>query len=166
MRGFPVSVLFPTTAPLYRAAGWELAGCRYETVLGPGRSWRSRVPTGIAGGVGPAAHEAPKVRRATPADGAAIVEVKGLVHEQLRHCGPNTREPWMVADWLDDEDHFAYLADDGFLSYRWADEQGRDRGRRAHRRLAPRRPGRSGRSWPRTPPWPAGSGPASPRMTR
>ena len=29
--------------------------------------------------------------------------------------------PAEVARWLDDEDHFAYLADDGFLSYRWAD---------------------------------------------
>ncbi len=60
------------------------------------------------------------MRRASPADAAAIVEVKGLVHERLRHCGPNTREPWVLRDWLDDEDHFAYLADDGFLSYRWS----------------------------------------------
>ena len=27
-RGFPVSALFPTTAALYRAAGWERAGGR------------------------------------------------------------------------------------------------------------------------------------------
>ena len=122
-RGFPVSVLFPTTAPLYRAAGWELAGRRYEAVLEARSLLALASPDRlIAGGVGPAAHEAPKVRRATPADGAAIVEVEGLVHEQLRSCGPDTREPWMVADRLDDEDRFAYLADDGFLSYRWADE--------------------------------------------
>jgi hypothetical protein len=55
-----------------------------------------------------------------PADGAAIVEVKSLVHAHLRHCGPNTREPWELRTWLDDPEHFAYLADDGFLSYRWA----------------------------------------------
>jgi predicted acetyltransferase len=42
------------------------------------------------------------------------------VHERLRHCGPNTREPWELRDWLADPEHFAYLADDGFLSYRWA----------------------------------------------
>jgi predicted acetyltransferase len=115
-RGFGVSVLFPTTAPLYRAAGWEMAGGRYETVL-PARSL-----TALADPEWPAGQYqgAPKLRRATPADGAAIVEVKGLVHEQLRHCGPNTREPWILRDWLDDEDHFAYLADDGFLSYRWS----------------------------------------------
>jgi hypothetical protein len=136
-RGFPVSVLFPTTAPLYRAAGWEIAGGWYETVL-PARSlaalaspdWPSTAGTSTAGtgaagtglvGTGPALTGSPKLWRATPADAAAIVEVEGLVHERLLHCGPSTREPWMLRDWLDDEDRFAYLADDGFLSYRWAD---------------------------------------------
>jgi predicted acetyltransferase len=115
-RGYPVSVLFPTTAPLYRAAGWETAGRVYETVL-PGSSLAAfAAPDRHAGPV----HDAAKLRRATPADAAAVVEVEGLAHEQLLHCGPNTREPWMVRDWLDDEDHFAYLADDGFLSYRWS----------------------------------------------
>jgi predicted acetyltransferase len=115
-RGYPLSVLFPTTAPLYRAQGWEFGGRRYETVLPAGaltaftRDQEPRAATA----------EAPKLRRATPADAAAIVEVKGLVHERLLHCGPNTREPREVQNWLDDEDHFAYLADDGFLSYRWS----------------------------------------------
>ena len=123
-RGFPVSVLFPSTAPLYRAGGWEIAGRRYEAVLEARSLLALASPDQLAAGdAGPAAQDAPKVRRATSADGAAIVEVEGLVHEQLRNCGPDTREPWMVADRLDDEDRFAYLADDGFLSYRWAEEQ-------------------------------------------
>jgi predicted acetyltransferase len=117
-RGFALSVLFPATAPLYRAGGWEIAGGVHETVL-PARSLTALADRDQ--GAGAAAHTSPKIRRATPADGAAIVEVKGLVHERLLHCGPNTREPWILRDWLDDEDHFAYLADDGFLSYRWAD---------------------------------------------
>jgi predicted N-acetyltransferase YhbS len=117
-RGMPVSVLFPATVPLYRAYGWEIAGGVHETVL-PARSLTALADRDHA--VGVAADASPKLRRATPADGAAIVRVKGLVHERLLHCGPNTREPWIVRDWLDDEDHFAYLADDGFLSYRWAD---------------------------------------------
>jgi len=122
-RGFPVSVLFPTTAPLYRAGGWEIAGRQYETVLEARSLLALASPDRLAaGGASQAADDAPKVRRATPADGAAIVQVEGLVHEQLRNCGPDTREPWMVADWLDDEDRFAYLADDGFLSYRWGDD--------------------------------------------
>jgi hypothetical protein len=133
-RGFPVSVLFPTTAPLYRAAGWEIAGRRYETVV-PARSLaalaqpdRPGAPFGQgdsgarrAPGADPASNHAPKLRRATPADAAAIVEVQGMVHGQLLHRGPNTRDPWELRDWLDDEDHFVYLADDGFLSYRWAE---------------------------------------------
>lgn len=115
-RGYPLSVLFPATAALYRKAGWEMAGGVHQTVL-PAAALAALLPPDVAGGdSGP-----PKLRRATPADGAAIVGVKGLVHQELRHCGPNTRDPAELRDWLDDEDHFAYLADDGFLSYRWAD---------------------------------------------
>jgi hypothetical protein len=122
-----VSALYPATAPLYRSFGWEIAGGKYETVvpvrslatlIGPDES----VPAGPGSpAAGPAAPPtAPALRRATPDDGAAIVAIKGLVHERLRHCGPNTREPWELRDWLADPEHFAYLADDGFLSYRWA----------------------------------------------
>ena len=140
-RGYPVSALYPATAPLYRSFGWEIAGGKYETVV-PVRSLASligpdeSVPTPAGQGdpaFGPAAPDsgspapaarfaamAPKLRRATPDDSAAIVAVKGLVHARLRHCGPNTREPWELRDWLGDPEHFAYLADDGFLSYRWA----------------------------------------------
>jgi predicted acetyltransferase len=129
-RGYPVSALYPATAPLYRAFGWEIAGGTYETVL-PARSLGALLspPHAISttsGAAGPAAADdsspASRFRRATPDDGAAIVEVKGLVHARLRHCGPNTRDPRDLHDWLDDVDHFAYLADDGFLSYRWAPE--------------------------------------------
>jgi predicted acetyltransferase len=129
-RGYPVSALYPATAPLYRSFGWEIAGGKYETVV-PARSLASMigpddsVPTAplAAGSAAPglsSAALAPALRRATPDDGAAIVAVKGLVHARLRHCGPNTREPWELRSWLDDPEHFAYLADDGFLSYRWA----------------------------------------------
>jgi len=111
-RGYPVSALYPTTAPLYRSVGWEFAGREYETVL-PARSLTALVSAAEDGGE-------PKLRRAVPADNAAIVEVLGRVHEALRDCGPNTRDPGSLTRWLDDEDHFAYLADDGFLSYRWA----------------------------------------------
>ena len=115
-RGYPLSMLFPYIAPPYRALGWEIGGRRYETVLPTtaltalARSERPELPD----------TDVPKLRRATPADAEAIVDVKGLVHERLLHCGPNTREPWVLRDRLDDEDHFAYLAEDGFLSYRWS----------------------------------------------
>jgi predicted acetyltransferase len=124
-RGYPVSALYPATAPLYRSFGWEMAGGKYETVL-PARSVAALIgPDGTlaagsesSGGGRQAAD--PAIRRATPADCEAIVEVKGLVHGTLRHCGPSTREPWELRDWLDDPDNFAYLAPDGFLSYEWA----------------------------------------------
>jgi len=122
-RGYPVSALYPATAPLYRSFGWEIAGGRYETVL-PARSLGALLPPARADSASASADTATAaaLRRATPDDAAAIVRVLGLVHAELRHCGPNTRDPQEVRDWLDDPDNFAYLADDGFLSYRWAAE--------------------------------------------
>ncbi|MGO8956509.1 MAG: enhanced intracellular survival protein Eis [Streptosporangiaceae bacterium] len=125
--GYPVSALYPTTAQVYRSAGWEFAGAKYEAVL-PAWSLASLAApdeaAARAGGavvaVGPA--PAPKLRRATAADAEAIIDVKGRVHAELRDCGPNTREPASLHRLLADEDHFAYLAEDGFLGYRWADD--------------------------------------------
>lgn len=119
-RGYPVSTLYPATAPLYRSFGWEIAGGKYETVV-PARSLATLIgpDESVPAGPDPKA-QPPALRRATPDDSADIVAVKGLVHASLRHCGPNTREPWELRDWLADPEHFAYLADDGFLSYRWA----------------------------------------------
>jgi predicted acetyltransferase len=136
-RGYPVSVLYPATASLYRSFGWEMAGGKYQTVV-PARSLASLIGSDESVAAGPAspscqgsqaaghdtAPTGPAVRRATPDDGAAIVAVKSLVHARLRHCGPNTREPWELHYWLDDPEHFAYLADDGFLSYRWGRQAG------------------------------------------
>jgi predicted acetyltransferase len=119
-RGFCLSTLYPSTMPLYRSLGWEVAGGRYESVL----------PTASLGALlaadpyvpGPAAAlPGSSLRRATAADAGTITEVLGRVHRDLRDSGPNAREPWELAGWLEDVDNFAYLADDGFLSYRWAD---------------------------------------------
>jgi predicted acetyltransferase len=116
-QGYPVSALYPATAPLYRAFGWEIAGGRYESVL-PTRSLAAllRPDVAVPSGEG----EPAGLRRATPDDASAVIDVTGLVHASLRHCGPNTREPWECREWLDDPGNFAYLAADGFLSYRWA----------------------------------------------
>jgi predicted acetyltransferase len=147
-RGYPVSVLYPSTLPVYRSLGWEIAGARYETVIPahaltslaaadpclgqlaetsapaetarPAESDLQLRSAGPGGSAGPGA-AAPGLRRATASDAATVIETLGRVHQTLRDHGPNTREPAEAARWLDDEDHFAYLADDGFLSYRWAD---------------------------------------------
>ena len=116
-RGYPVSALYPATAPLYRSFGWEIAGGRYETVL-PTRSLAALPRPDESVTAGRSEPVAP--RRATPDDASAIIDVLGLVHASLRHCGPNTREPWECRHWLDYSGNFAYLAADGFLSYRWA----------------------------------------------
>jgi predicted acetyltransferase len=110
--GYPLSALYPTTAPVYRAAGYEIAGDLFETVL-PARFLAALTPAEPV--------PAPvKLRRAMPEDAELIAGIRDRVHTALRHCGPNLREPREVREWLEDEDHFAYLSDDGFLSYRWA----------------------------------------------
>jgi len=124
-RGYPLSVLYPATTPLYRSLGWELAGGHHHAVI-PARSLRALVPPDVtrksAGlpGDEPAGTERPAaVRRAGPDDAADVLAVLGRVHERARDCGPNTRDRGTVARWLADPELFAYLAADGFLAYHW-----------------------------------------------
>jgi predicted acetyltransferase len=126
-RGYPVSVLYPATVPLYRSLGWEFAGGYYEmtvptsalaTLIRPDEAAAEAEPAG-AGSGGPGA--APALRRAGPADAAAVVETLGRAYQALGDCGPATHAPEVVASWLDDEESLTYLADDGFLNYRWSD---------------------------------------------
>jgi predicted acetyltransferase len=120
-RGFLLSTLYPATARLYRALGWEIAGGKYETVLPTADLAALLPPDPLVGGDDAGDQpSAPGLRRATVHDGAAVVEALGAVHRTLRDSGPATETPDLVSAWLDDHDHFAYLADDGFLSYRWA----------------------------------------------
>ncbi len=124
-RGYPVSVLYPATAPIYRSLGWELAGGHHHAVI-PARSLRAFIPPDITSrspGVPgdepiPAERPAP-VRRAGPDDAEEVLAVIGRAHERARDCGPNTRAPATVARWLADPELFGYLAPDGFLAYRW-----------------------------------------------
>lgn len=117
-REYPVSVLYPSTVPLYRSMGWELAGGRYETYL-PARSLAQLVPPDPLLGE-ESRPGADGLRRAEPGDEAAVAEIIGRVHGALRQCGPSTREPAELDGWFDDEDEFAYLAADGFLNYGWS----------------------------------------------
>ncbi len=124
-RGYPVSVLYPATTPIYRSLGWELAGGHHRISL-PARSLRSllapdlgrNTPGTLADGPAGGQHAAP-FRRATPGDAADVIQVVGRVHELGRHAGPNTRDVPSVAAWLADPELYAYLAPDGFLAYRW-----------------------------------------------
>jgi predicted acetyltransferase len=124
-RGYPLSVLYPATTPIYRSLGWEMAGGDYRAGL-PARSLRSlltpdisrNTPGTLADGPAGGLHAAP-FERATPDDAEAVIGVVGQAHELARHSGPNTRDAATVAAWLADPDLFAYLAPDGFLAYRW-----------------------------------------------
>jgi predicted acetyltransferase len=115
-RGYPLSVLYPATMPLYRSLGWELAGVR-ETAVIPARSLRDLIPPDPAVPDGPAG--ATRLRRAGPGDAEAVIAVIGQVHAAARDCGPITWDAVTVEAWLTDPDLYAYLCDDGFLIYRW-----------------------------------------------
>ncbi len=128
-RGYPLSVLYPATAMVYRRVGYELAGGQYRVTI-PARSLRSLLPPDVPAGHGsPARHgspggprspdEPPGLRRAGPADAAQISAVVGAVHEAVRDCGPARFDDGVTAQLLDDENVFCYLAHDGFLAYRW-----------------------------------------------
>ncbi len=113
--GYPLSALFPSTAPLYRSLGWELAGALYQTTLPAGALSPLLPPEAGPDAAGPAV----AVRRAGPGDAAEVIAVLSRAHESARDCGPNTRTAEAVRRWLGDDDMFAYLAADGFLAYSW-----------------------------------------------
>jgi predicted acetyltransferase len=131
-RGYPLSVLYPATMPIYRSLGWELAGAKYEMSV-PARSLRSLLaadPFAGAGGTGPglgaghagAAHGGVDIRRAGQADVRAMLGVIGRSHELARDAGPVTWDEGPAAEWLARADQYAYLAgDDGFTAYSWMD---------------------------------------------
>jgi predicted acetyltransferase len=113
-RGYPLSVLYPATATVYRRVGYELAGAQYSVSI-PARSLRSLLPPDV-----PAGDARPGLRRAGPDDAAEIDAVVGRVHELGRACGPVTFDAGVSRRQLDDEDLFCYLAEDGFLAYSWS----------------------------------------------
>src|SRR5258705_5247097 len=122
-RGYPLSALFPATMPLYRSLGWELAGAR-DTAVIPARSLLRLVPPDALpsqDGTDPQPPDPrlPELRRAGPADANAVIALLGRVHEAARDCGPITWDTDSAADWLADPGLYAYLAEDGFLAYRW-----------------------------------------------
>ena len=114
-RGYPLSVLYPATAAVYRGAGYEIAGGQYQASI-PARSLRSLLPPDVTA-AGPAT--APGIRRAGPADAAEISAVLARVHEAARACGPSDFDLSVSARMLDDPGVFCYLAADGVLAYGW-----------------------------------------------
>lgn len=114
--GYPLSVLYPATAHIYRSLGWELAGGHYQAEV-PTRSLASLVPHDSLAGAEPAGR--PVVRRAGPDDAKEVIEVLAAVHAAARDSGAATMDTASVRRWLDGDHLFAYLAADGFLGYGW-----------------------------------------------
>jgi hypothetical protein len=72
-QGYPLSVLYPATATVYRRVGYELAGAQYQVSM-PARSLRSLLPPDV-----PAGEALPALRRVGPGDAAEIDAVIGQV---------------------------------------------------------------------------------------
>jgi predicted acetyltransferase len=118
-RGHPLSALYAATAPFYRRLGWEQAGA-VATAAVPARSLLSLARPDLTGAAG----AVPAVRRAGPDDAAEVIAALGCAHEVARDCGPVTFDQGTVRQWLTagrwaGKERYAYLADDGFLAYRW-----------------------------------------------
>ncbi len=105
--GYPVSALYPATVPPYRAVGWELAGRQHFVAL----------PADAVRSIGPPAPLS--LRRVGPDDVDAVMATVAGLHARHRDCGPIQWPTHDVAEWLGEDETFAYLAEDGFLAYRW-----------------------------------------------
>jgi predicted acetyltransferase len=105
--GDAISVLFPATTPLYRSLGYEHAGAQHNVRL-PAEALRRISPSGQV-----------KLRRMGPDDAAEVVSVLHRAHGATRASGPVSWDERTWSLWLEDEDDFLYLADDGFVIYRW-----------------------------------------------
>jgi predicted acetyltransferase len=114
-RGYPLAVLYPATMTIYRSLGWEIAGHLHEAVL-PSRSLFTLAKPDLPPHPGGAA----PLRRPGPGDAAEVLDVIGRAHAAARDCGPVSYDEATVARWLTRPDRYAYLAPDGFASYRWA----------------------------------------------
>ncbi|TQS26561.1 enhanced intracellular survival protein Eis [Microbispora sp. KK1-11] len=109
--GHAVSALYPATTPVYRSAGYEHAGVLQ----------RITVPTEALRTLGGGAAGTVKLRRMGPADAAELVALIGRVHAATRASGPLCFDERTWRLWLEDDDDFCYLAEDGFVVYRWSD---------------------------------------------
>ncbi|MFI7129882.1 enhanced intracellular survival protein Eis [Nonomuraea sp. NPDC050153] len=105
--GDAVSALYPATTPIYRSIGYEHAGAQHKVRL-PAESLRRIRPSGQV-----------KLRRMGPADAAELVSVLHRVHAAARASGPVCWDEDTWSLWLGNPDDFLYLAEDGYVIYRW-----------------------------------------------
>ncbi|MGW6196792.1 GNAT family N-acetyltransferase [Kribbella sp. NPDC055110] len=107
-KGYPLTALYPATTVLYRHLGYEFAGSRHLYTF-------EAADLRTLGGSGTA------VRKAGPADADLFLELASKTHEARRSNGPLIWPRAEVVSWLEDEANFAYVAEDGFVVYKWND---------------------------------------------
>ncbi|MEU8223295.1 GNAT family N-acetyltransferase [Kribbella sp. NPDC048915] len=107
-KGCPLTSLYPATTVLYRHLGYEFAGSKHEYTF-------QAADLRTLGGGGTA------VRKAGPGDADLFIELASKVNEQRRTNGPLIWPRREVESWLKDDNNFAYVAEDGFVVYRWSD---------------------------------------------
>ena len=107
-KGYPLSGLYPATTVLYRRLGYEFAGSRYKF------SFQAADLRTLGG-------KSTAVRRAGRADAELFLELASKAHEARRSTGPLIWPLSEIESWLEDDDNFAYVAEDGFVVYNWSD---------------------------------------------
>nr|WP_238358449.1 GNAT family N-acetyltransferase [Kribbella sandramycini] len=107
-KGYPLSGLYPATTVLYRHLGYEFGGARYKFTF-------QSADLRVLGG------KDVSVRRAGRADAQLFIELASKLHQARRSNGPLIWPLSEIESWLGDDDNFAYVADDGFVVYNWAD---------------------------------------------
>ncbi|MEO3860822.1 GNAT family N-acetyltransferase [Acrocarpospora sp. B8E8] len=108
--GHVVSALYPAATHPYRRLGWEHAGAQPIAAI-PAEALRAIAAT-----------EPVKLRRMGPDDAPELMSVLSRVYAGTRASGPISADEGTWRLWLDDDDDFCYLADDGFVIYRWSGE--------------------------------------------
>lgn len=108
--GHVVCALYPATTPIYRGLGWEYAGRQIFATL-PAEALRTlRGPGDV------------KLRRMGPDDAPEVMAVLARVYASTGACGPLVHGERFWRRRLAEEDDFCYLADDGYVIYRWMGE--------------------------------------------
>lgn len=104
--GYPLSVLYPATLPVYRSQGWELAGSQHRF------TFDTSLLRDLRGGQ-------VAVRQADAADAPRLVELTRRLYAVGRACGPNETHEAELREELADPATFGYLADSGFVVFGW-----------------------------------------------
>ena len=107
-KGFPLSALYPATTVIYRHLGYEFGGGRYRFSF-PAADLRTLGGKDVS------------IRRAGPEDAERILALVAQAHTAGRTSGMLAWPVAKVAEWLEDDENFAYLAEDGFVVYLWDD---------------------------------------------